>query len=294
MGFDEQLAQFVFAGLKSGAIYALMALGFTIVYAATGAINFAQGEFFMLGGMLAVWSLDALGVPLLLAGLLAIILTSLIAVIFEELAIRPRRDADPLALIIITIGGSMLISSLARHAFGPNELPLPPFTEGGSLHVLGALVEQQAVWLWLLTALAVAGLTILYGRTKFGLAMRASAVDREAAKLMGIDTRIVVMVTFCLAGALGAIAGVAVTPLTQTAYSVGPSIAVKGFSAAILGGLGSPLASVLGGLILGLAESLSVAALSSEFKDATAILLLLAVLFLRPEGLFRRSRREKV
>src|SRR5660398_105648 len=196
--------------------------------------------------------------------------------------------------IIITIGGSMLISSLSRHAFGPNELPLPPFTEGGSLHVLGALVEQQAVWLWLLTALAVAGLTILYGRTKFGLAMRASAVDREAAKLMGIDTRIVVMVTFCLAGALGAIAGVAVTPLTQTAYSVGPSIAVKGFSAAILGGLGSPLASVLGGLILGLAESLSVAALSSEFKDATAILLLLAVLFLRPEGLFRRSRREKV
>jgi branched-chain amino acid transport system permease protein len=294
MGFLEQLPQFIVAGLKSGAIYALMALGFTIVYAATGVINFAQGEFFMLGGMFAVWILNAFGVPLLLAGLAAIALTALVAIVFEFLAIRPRRDADPLALIIITIGGSMLIKSLARHAFGPDELPLPAFLEGGSLHVLGALVERQAVVLWLLTAVAVAGLTLLYGRTRFGLAMRACAVDREAARLMGIDTKLVVMVTFALAGALGAVAGVAVTPLTQTAYNVGTGVAVKGFSAAILGGLGSPLAAVVGGLLLGLAESLSVAALSSEFKDATAILLLLAVLFLRPEGLFRRSAREKV
>lgn len=294
MGFDEQLMQFVFAGLKSGAIYALMALGFTIVYAATDAINFAQGEFFMLGGMLAVWSLNALGLPLLLAGLLAIVLTSIIAVVFEELAIRPRKDADPLALIIITVGGSLLITSLAQHTFGPDEVALPAFSEGGSLHVLGALVERQTVWLWVLTAVAVAGLSFLYGRTRFGLAMRASSVSREAAKLMGIDTRRVVMATFGLAGALGAIAGVAVTPLTQMAYSAGPGVAVKGFAGAILGGLGSPLASVLGGLILGLAESMSVAALSSEFKDATAILLLLAVLFLRPQGLLRRSKREKV
>ena len=294
MGFAEQLSQFIFAGLKSGAVYALMALGFTIVYAATGVINFAQGEFYMLGGMLAVWALNALGMPLPLAGLTAVLLTSLVAVIFEVLAIRPRKDADPLALIIITIGGSMLIRSLARHAWGPDELPLPEFTEGSSLHVLGALVERQAVWVWLLTALAVAGLTLLYSRTRFGLAMRACAVDREAAKLMGIDTKLVVMVTFALAGALGAIAGVAVTPLSQTAYNVGPSIGLKGFAAAILGGLGSPVAAVIGGLMLGVAESLSVAALSSEFKDATAILLLLGVLFFRPEGLFTRFRREKV
>ena len=294
MGFAEQLSQFVFAGLKSGAIYALLALGFTIVYAATGVINFAQGEFFMLGGMLAVWVLDALGVPLLLAAVASVVLTALAGVVFEFLAIRPRKDADPLALIIITVGGSMLIKSLARHAFGPDELPLPVFTEGGSLHVLGALVERQAVWLWLLTALAVAGLTLLYSRTRFGLAMRACAVDREAAKLMGIDTRRVVMVTFALAGALGAVAGVAVAPLTQTAYDVGAAVGLKGFAAAILGGLGSPLAAVVGGLLLGLAESLSVAALSSEFKDAVAILLLLGVLFFRPEGLFRRSRGEKV
>jgi branched-chain amino acid transport system permease protein len=294
MGFAEQLSQFIFAGLKSGAIYALLALGFTIVYAATGVINFAQGEFFMLGGMLAVWILDAVGLSLPLAALGAVVLTALTAIVFESLAIRPRKDADPLALIIITVGGSMLIKSLARHLFGPDELPLPAFSEGDSLHILGALVERQAVWIWLLTAIAVAGLTLLYSRTKFGLAMRACAVDREAARLMGIDTRLVVTVTFALAGALGAIAGVAVTPLTQTAYNVGAAVGLKGFAAAILGGLGSPLAAVVGGLVLGVAESLSVAALSSEFKDATAILLLLGVLFFRPEGLLRRSRREKV
>lgn len=294
MDLDEQVMQFVFAGLKSGAIYALMALGFTIIYAATGVINFAQGELFMLGGMFAVWAFDALGLPLLLAGVVGVCLTALAAVVFEQLAIKPRKDGDPLALIIITIGGSTVIKSLARHAFGPDELPLPAFSEGGSLHVLGALIERQAVWIWALTVIAVVALTLLYSRTKFGLAMRACAVDREAAKLMGIDTARVVTVSFALAGALGALAGVAVTPLMQTAYDVGVPIAVKGFSAAILGGLGSPIAAVLGGLILGLAESLSVAALSSEFKDATALLLLLAVLFFRPEGLLRRSRREKV
>ncbi|GAB4274055.1 MAG: branched-chain amino acid ABC transporter permease [Coriobacteriia bacterium] len=294
MGVLEQLPQYLVAGLKSGAVYALMALGFTIVYAATGVINFAQGEFFMLGGMFAVWVLNVLGAPLWASAVLAVLLTAVVAVIFEVLAIRPRKDGDPLALIIITVGGSMLIQSLARHAFGPDELALPPFTEGGSLHVLGALVERQAVWVWVLTALAVAGLSLLYSKTRLGLAMKACAIDREAAQLMGIDTRFVVTVTFALAGLLGAVAGVAVTPLTQTIYNVGSGVGLKGFAAAILGGLGSPLAAVVGGLVLGLAESVSIAVLSSEFKDATAILLLLAVLFFRPEGLLKRARREKV
>lgn len=294
MEFADQLAQFIFAGLKSGAIYALMALGFTIVYASTGVINFAQGEFFMLGGMFTVFALRTLGVPLLVSGLAAVLATALVGMVFEYTAIRPRKDGQVLALIIITVGGSMLIKSLARHAFGPDELPVPPFTSGPSVSVLGAFVERQAFWMWALTALAVVLLTVLYRRTKFGLAMRATAVNRDAARLMGIDTSRVVLASFGLAGALGALAGLAVAPLTQTAYDVGASVGVKGFAAAILGGLGSPLAAVVGGLALGVVESLSVAALSSEFKDATALILLLLVLFLRPEGLLRRSGREKV
>lgn len=293
MGAPE-LLQFALAGLKNGSIYALMALGFTIVYASTNVINFAQGEFFMLGGMFAVFALVGLGAPLPVAGLLAVVAATLVGVLFEVLAIRPRKDADPLPLVIITVGGSMLLKSLARHAFGPNELALPAFTPGRSVSFLGATIERQAFWVWGLTILAVAALSFVYSKTRFGRAMKACAENRDAARLMGIDTAWVVTASFGLAAMLGALAGMSVAPLAQTAFDVGATAGLRGFSAAILGGLGNPLAAVAGGLVLGLVESLSVAFISSAYKDAIALLVLLAVLFLRPQGLFGRSRKEKV
>ena len=293
MGATE-LLQFALAGLKNGSIYALVALGFTIVYAATGVINFAQGEFYMLGGMLAVWGYADLGLPLPLAALVGVAGAAVIGALFELLAIRPRKDGDPLALIVITVGGSMVFSSMARHLFGPYERPLPAFSGGGSVRIFGAVLEVQSVWIIGLTALAVAGLWYLYGRTSLGRAMRACAVNRDAARIVGIDTRMMVTVSFVLAAALGALAGLAVTPLTQTAFDVGPTVGIKGFAAAILGGLGNPIAAVVGGLVLGLLESLSIAFLSSTYKDAIALIVLLGVLFLRPQGLLGRAKREKV
>ena len=294
------LLQFVIAGLKNGSIYALVALGFTIVYASTNVINFAQGEFYMLGGMLGVFALRALGLPLLLAVPASVLATACIGVLVEVLFIRPRKDAEPMPLIIITVGVSMLLGSLARHLFGSDELPLPVFTDGPSLSIGGAAIERQTLWLWGLTIVAVIALTVLYNRTRLGLAMRACMQNREAARLMGIDTAWVVMVSFGLAAMLGALAGVAVATLTQTRFDIGTSIAIKGFAAAVLGGLGNPLAAVAGGLVLGLAEALSIAGLSSvvqgssTYKDVIAIAVLLLVLFLRPQGLFRRAPREKV
>lgn len=288
------LLQFVFAGLKNGAIYSLVALGFTLVYASTGVINFAQGEFYMLGGMLAVFVLSSLGLPLPLAALGGVALTAAVGVVFELLAVRPQKSTDPLPVIITTVGASVLIRSLTRHALGGNEFALPAFTPGPSLKIAGAALERQTVWVAALTLMAVGALWLLYRRTSFGLAMRACAVDREAARLMGIDVRRVVTVSFGLAAALGAVAGVAVTPLVQTSFDAGTVIGVRGFAAAILGGLGNPLAAVLGGLVLGLLESLSAAFLSSTYKDAVALVVLLAVLFLRPQGLLVRSGREKV
>jgi branched-chain amino acid transport system permease protein len=288
------LLQFAVAGLKNGAIYALMALGFTIVYATTNVINFAQGEFFMLGGMLAVFAFAKLGLPLPLAAVAAVVATAGIGVLFELLAIRPRKDGDQLAIIIITIGGSVLLSSLARHAFGPNELALPAFTPGPSISVAGAAIERQTLWVWGTAFVGVAALTALLSRTRLGLAMRAVAVDRDAARLVGVDTRLLVTISFGLAAALGALAGMVVTPLTQTAFDVGAGIGLKGFSAAILGGLGNPVAAVLGGLLLGLIESMSVAFISSTFKDVIALVVLLLVLFVRPTGLFGGRSREKV
>jgi branched-chain amino acid transport system permease protein len=289
----SELLQLVIAGLKNGSIYALLALGFTIVYAATNVINFAQGEFYMLGGMLAVFAFSSLNVPLVAAVALAVVTVAGIGALFERLAIRPRKDADPMALIIITVGGSLVFASVARHLFGSDALPLPEFTPGPSFVLAGAAIERQTIWIWVIVTATVVGLTLLYNRTRLGRAMRACMENREAARLMGIDTARVVMVSFALAAALGALAGVAVTPLTSTRFDIGAGIAVKGFAAAILGGLGSPLAAVAGGLLLGLIEQ-AVIPFSSVLKDVVALAVLLLVLFVRPQGLFRRTRKEKV
>jgi branched-chain amino acid transport system permease protein len=288
-----EFLQFMIAGLKSGSIYALVALGFTIVYSSTGAINFAQGEFYMLGGMLGVWFVS-LGLPVLVAAVAAIAVTAAIGALFELLAIRPIASGDPLRIIMVTIGGSVVLRQLALHVFGPDELPLPPFTEGPSIKALGAAVERQTVWVWALTALAVVALVVLYRRSVFGKAMRATSLQRDAARLVGIDAKNMVTASFALAAGLGALGGLVVAPLTQTAFDVGAGIGVKGFSAAILGGLGSPIAAVGGGLILGLLESLTAGYLNPVYKDAVSLVVLLAVLFLRPQGLLGGSGRQKL
>lgn len=287
------MLQFIIAGLKNGAIYSLVALGFTIVFAATGAINFAQGEFFMLGGMLCWWFLD-LGVPLPAAVVLAALGTAAIAAALEFVSVRPIGGGDPLRIIMVTIGGSVVLRQMAMHPFGPDERALPVFTPGPSMKVAGAAVELQTLWIWGITAVLVLALALMYKRTSLGRAMRATSLQGDAARLVGIDTRRMVTVAFALAGALGALAGVAVAPLTQTGFDVGASMGVKGFAAAILGGLGSPFAAVGGGLVLGLAESLAAGYVSHVYKDAVALVVLLAVLFVRPQGLFGGSRKDKV
>lgn len=289
----DVLLQFLIGGLKSGAIYALVALGFTIVYAATGAINFAQGEFFMLGGMFGVF-FTSLGLPLPLAVLASMALTAVVGALFELLAVRPIGDGDPLRIIMVTIGGSVVLRQLALHLFGPDELPLAPFTQGESIKIWGAAIERQTVWIWLLTGVAVGTLAFVYRRTAFGKAMRATSLNRDAARLVGIDARSMVTASFALAAALGALGGLAVAPLTQTAFNVGAGIGVKGFAAAILGGLGNPIAAVGGGVILGLLESLTAGYLDPLYKDAVALVVLLVVLFVRPQGLLGGAGREKV
>ncbi len=287
------LLQFLVAGLKSGAIYALVALGFTIVYAATGAINFAQGEFYMLGGMFGVW-LAAFDLPLPVAVVCAVALTALIGALFEYAAVRPLGSGDPLRIIMVTIGGSIVLRQAALHVFGPNEKALALFTPGPSLNFFGASIERQTLWVWALTAAAVLALAVVYRSTAFGLAMRATSLNRDAARLVGVNAAFMVTASFALAAGLGALGGLVVAPLTQTAFDVGAGVGVKGFSAAILGGLGNPIAAVGGGLVLGLLESLTAGYLHPLYKDAVAIVVLLGVLFFRPQGLLGLRGKEKV
>jgi len=289
----DELLQLLISGLKSGAIYALVALGFTIVFAATGAINFAQGEFFMLGGMLGAFFVE-LGLPLPIAAVAAIAATAAIGAVFELLAVRPIKGGDPLRIIMVTIGGAVLLRQMALHLFGPDEQALDPFTAGPSLKGLGAAVERQTIWIWILTAVTVVALAYLYRRTAFGRAMRATAIRHDAARLVGVSTDRMVTASFALAAGLGALAGLAVAPLTQTSFHVGAAMGVKGFAAAILGGLGNPVAAVAGGLILGVLESLTAGYIDSTYRDAVALVVLLVVLFVRPQGLFGGSGRVKV
>lgn len=247
----------------------------------------------MLGGMFGVFFASH-GLPLPIAAVAAIITTAAIGAVFELLAVRPIADGDQLRIIMVTIGGAVVLQQLALHVFGPDERALAPFTPGPSLKAFGAAVERQTIWIWALTAVAVVALALLYRKTMFGRAMRATAIRRDAARLVGVNTSAMVTASFALAAGLGAMGGLVVAPLTQTSFHVGASMGVKGFAAAILGGLGSPTAAVAGGLTLGLLESLTAGYVDATYKDAVALVVLLVVLFVRPQGLFGGSGRVKV
>jgi branched-chain amino acid transport system permease protein len=238
-------------------------------------------------------SFTELGMPLPVAAVAAIAATAAIGAVFELLAVRPVAGGDPLRIIMVTIGGAVVLRQLALHVFGPDERALAPFTEGASLKALGVAVELQTLWVWGLTAIAVIALALLYRKTSFGRAMRATAIRTDAARLVGVNAGMMVTVAFALAAGLGALAGVAVAPLTQTAFFVGAAIGVKGFAAAILGGIGRPISAVAGGLLLGLLESFAAGYLDPAYKDGVALVVLLVVLFVAPQGLLGRARRVK-
>ena len=285
--------QFVASGLTSGAIYALVALGFSIIYNASGAINFAQGEFVMIGGMSAA-TLWAAGLPLGAALPLAVAAAVLVALVVEKLAIEPARHAGTVTLIIITIGVSLFLRGLAQLVWGKGVHSLPAFSSEQPIAFMGATVLPQSLWVLAGAAVAVAALSAFYGRTLMGKAMLATSYNRLAAQLVGINTRGVLFASFGLAAALGAVAGVLIAPIAFTSYDTGIMLGLKGFAAAMLGGLGSFGGAVLGGLVLGLLEGLGAGFVSSAYKDAIAFVVILAVLFLMPGGLLGHRRSDRV
>ncbi|HZJ03186.1 MAG TPA: branched-chain amino acid ABC transporter permease [Thermoleophilia bacterium] len=292
MSFDQFL-QYIVSGITNGSIYALTALGFTLIYNATDIINFAQGEFVMLGGLTAV-SLHRLGLPLPVAFCGAVLIVMLVGIIFELLAIRPLLKASVLAQIIVTIGASLAFRTFAMIFWGRDSLPLPAFSGETPIKIFGARMTPQSLWVMGLTLVIVVALQLFYRRTLAGKAVRACSVNPEAARLMGISYSRVVLISFAVSAAISAAGGVLITPSSFMGYGSGAMIGLKGFAAAILGGLGSPIGAVLGGLALGVLESLAVGVVSAGYKDAVAFLILLAVLFVRPQGLMGQRPVEKV
>jgi branched-chain amino acid transport system permease protein len=288
-----ELLQFLLSGITVGAVYALVALGFTIIYNASDVVNFAQGEFVMLGGMITVFTYAA-GLPLPLAALIAIIVTAAIGVALYKLAIEPARGAPVVSLIIITIGASIFIRGVTQLVFDKQIHRFPAFSGDQPILIGGATILPQSLWVIAGAFAIFFCLWLFFTRTLIGRAVLATANNRIAAQLVGINTNYVMTLSFAMSAAIGALAGVLVTPITLTSYDVGLALALKGFAAAMLGGMGNPKGALVGGLLLGILEAMTAGYISSQYKDAAAFVVIIAVLFAMPRGLFGRQSTDRV
>lgn len=282
--------QFMVSGITNGSIYALIALGFCLIQNATGLVNFAQGDFVMLGAMIAIFLMQGLNLPMLPAFVLAVVLVALVGVGLERGPIRRARNREVLTLVMITVGASISLRGATMITWGKNAHIYPPLGGETPLLLLNAAIMPQALWILGISLLALGALYLFFHRTLLGKAMRAAADNPLGALLLGISVRKVVSLAFGLSGALGALAGILVTPITSMSYDAGLMLGLKGFAAAILGGYGSTLGAVVGGLLLGILESMGAGLISSAYKDAMAFVVLLAILFVRPAGLFGNTR----
>jgi branched-chain amino acid transport system permease protein len=282
----EQIIQYIFSGVTNGAVYALAAIGFNIIYNTTGIINFAQGEFLMLGAMIAITFSKVM--PLFLAVVLAIIITAAVGGLLDLIFIRRLKKPTVMNMIIVTIGLSILLKEAALHIWDEKVRSLRFFSgdETSSINILGAYISPQVLWVLGICAVIVILLSVFFKYTLLGRSMRACSANPEAARLVGINTKNMVTISFMLSAAIGAAAGCAVSPLTQTQYDSGTALAIKGFTVAILGGLGSSYGAVIAGLLIGVLEAFSISFLPLAYKDVVATSILLIILFVRPSGLF--------
>lgn len=279
--------QYIFSGITIGSIYAIVAVGFNVIYSTTGVLNLAQGEFVMLGGMVAVSLASVVPLPIAIMG--SVLVVTACGCILELLFFRHLRSHSVLHLIVITIGLSIVIQECALHIWDEKVRSLPYFTgdECSSVKLLGAAISPQVLWVMGIVAVIVILLHCFLKYTLTGKAMRACSSNPDAAMLAGINIRNMRTFAFGISAAMGAMAGCVISPISMTQYDMGAGLTIKGFAAAILGGLGNPMAAVAGGLLVGLTESFSVkSGLPAAYKDAAAFAILLLVLFVRPNGLF--------
>ena len=289
-----QLVQYLFTGVTVGSIYAMVAVGFNIIYNVTDIINFAQGEFVMLGGLIMVFFTVTAKLPLPLAFILTIAAVTGVGALMERFTIHPLKNASVLTMIIVTIAVSILFKGIAMFIWGKDPYIFPPFSGSKPLFIYGAAIQTQTLWVLFMTAVMVVLMTIFFKKTRYGKAMLACADNPEAARLVGIKVNTMVLISFALSAAIGAVAGAVMTPISLMEYDRGALLALKGFGAAVLGGLGSFYGAVVAGVLLGIIESMCAGLVSSGYKDAVALILLLLVLYVRPSGLFGNVEASKI
>ncbi|HMN79231.1 MAG TPA: branched-chain amino acid ABC transporter permease [Burkholderiaceae bacterium] len=289
----SQLLQFLFSGLTVGSMYALAALGYALVFNASHVVNFAQGEFIMLGAMVAAALSEAgVGLPGCIAAAVAV--ATVTGAAMERLTIRPVRGAPLITTLIITLGVALTIRGAVQIALGKGHHGLPPFSGNVPIAVGGATLAPQSVWVLGVTMVVVVMLAWYFGRTLSGKGMLATSHNRLAAQLVGVDTERVALGSFALSAALGAVGGVITAPITFTSYDAGVVLGLKGFAAAAIGGGGSGIGAIVGGLTLGVIEAMTAGYLSSAYKDAVALVLIIAVLVFMPHGFFGTRSADRV
>lgn len=281
----SEALQYILSGITVGSIYAIVAIGFNLIYSTTGIINFAQGEFVMLGGMTAVTYSAFLPLPLAIVG--AVVTVMLCGGALEIVLFRRLKGPGILQMIVITIGLSIVIREIALHIWDEKVRSLPYFTgnECSSVTILGAGISPQVFWVLGTVVVSVVILHFFLRSTLMGKAMRACAFNPEASMLVGVNASTVRTLTFMVSAGLGALGGCVISPISMTQYDMGTSLAIKGFAAAILGGLGNHVAALFAGLLVGLAEQCSVYFLPAAYQDAIAFAILFLMLVARPHGL---------
>jgi branched-chain amino acid transport system permease protein len=292
--FMADILQLLFSGLMIGSVYGLVATGFNIVYNATEAINFAQGEFVMLGGMIAAVMFASWGLSLPLVCVFAVAFCIIFGVFAERIFFGLCKEPTPLNLIIVTLGLATAMKGAVMMIWGKFAKSLPAFSGEQAIFISGAALMPQAIWIVAISLVVMLCMHIFLNKTEIGTAMRAAAADKMAASLVGIRVARISMISFGIASGIGSIAGVILTPVTMTSYDHGTMMGLKAFCAAIIGGMGNVYGGLLGGIILGLVEAFAAGWGASGYRDVVAFFCLILILFLKPSGIIGETGRGRV
>jgi branched-chain amino acid transport system permease protein len=286
--------QLLVSGLATGAIYALIAVGFTLVWQTSQTINFAQGEFVMLPAFFVLAAMNQ-GAPFWLAALIAVALSILIlGIAFKLMIVDPMLKYGVLPLVISTIALSLFLKESAKNFYSSQAQPFPAFVPSVDLHVFGAVVSLQSIAVLGIAILTVAALHLLLNNTRLGRMMQATAQNPTLAQILGVPVKRMVLYTFVINGVLVAIASILISPIYLAKFTNGETLGIAAFLAAIIGGFNQVRGAILGGVILGVLDNLSAAYVSSQYRAAFPLIILIVVILVRPQGLLGRLEERTV
>lgn len=287
--------QGVISSLAVGSMYALLALGFSMIYSTMRMAHFAQGRIFMIGMLVAYTAHVVLGLPFVVSLVIAIAVAIAVILVLQKLVYNPMLKGNPIYLFICTIGMATLLESVAQTIFGTNAYGFP-FVFGNKNIVLaeGVTLAPQNIAILATALILMVALGIFMKKSKYGVAMSAVSMNRGASALMGVNYMLIITLAYVFSAGLAAVAGVFTAPIYKVYAYVGSAVGIKGFIAAIMGGFGNMYGAILGGLLLGFVETLGSLYLSSAYKDAFSFILLIVILIVRPQGLLGQKRITKV